>query len=365
MPDDGVKDKTPGYDQIYGASSVKFSGGGAAKRRRTISGTTHSGVDDLYLPGDYIQGLCSLKGYTFVEAIVEDALVGGPCTTFVLWFLGLPRRDKRCQKAWTNLVEEWSRRDGRDGSRWVTSLAQSLWTCFTSMKRWSSGILGKSSCATTMVDRRLEDLSRSKATVVAGTGLVLPRKEYIAQVAMEFARTIVDLATKHCTVLWIDNCNTWRYRRNVCRKSDMSINATCVAVLPVPHPDGGFPPLRGVLCIPDLLRAAQPLPQKLREAGRLFQSRIDTLRGHHLNYDSVRTTLDIRRYGVTMAPWCTADVLPCNVSAWNGLLQVCSNLIEWRQRTNHQYSPVLCDVDVYFRIHKLHHNTTYVGVHSE
>ena len=25
MPDDGLKDKTPGYDQIYGASAVNFT----------------------------------------------------------------------------------------------------------------------------------------------------------------------------------------------------------------------------------------------------------------------------------------------------------------------------------------------------
>ena len=29
MPDDGLTDKTPDYDQIYGASAVKFSRGGA------------------------------------------------------------------------------------------------------------------------------------------------------------------------------------------------------------------------------------------------------------------------------------------------------------------------------------------------
>ena len=259
-------------------------------------------------------------------------------------------------------MEDWPRRGGRAGTRWMTSFAESLWTCFASMKRWSTGVQGKRSCAATMVERLLEDLSRSKAAVVASTGLLLPRKENVALAAMQFARTIVDSATKHCIVLWIDNYNKWRYSRNVCRERDMSIKATCVAVLPVPHPDGGFPPWRGVLSIPGLLRAAQLFPQKLREASRLFRSRIDTLRSHHLNYNLVRTPLDIRRYGVTMAPWWTADVLPCNVSARKGLLQVCSNLIEWRQRTNHQYSPLLCDVDVYFRIHKLHHITTYVAV---
>ena len=158
-----------------------------------------------------------------MQAIVEDALVCGPCRTFVLWFLSLTCRDKRCQKVWTNLVEDPPRR----GGRWVTSFAQSLWTCFTSMKRWSTGVLGKSSCAATMVDRRLEDLSRSKAAVVAGTGLVVPRKQNIAQAAMEFARTIVDLVTKHCTVLWIDNYNKWRYNRNVCRKGHVHQRNMC------------------------------------------------------------------------------------------------------------------------------------------
>ena len=142
-----------------------------------------------------------------------------PRWVFALWFLSLSRQDKRVQKVWTNLVEDWPRRGGRASSLRVTSFAQSLWTCFTSMKRWSNGVLAKSSCAATMVDRRLEDLSGSKAeaTIVAGTGLVLPRKENIAQAAMEFAHTIVHLVTKHCIVLRIDNYNKWRYNRDVCR----------------------------------------------------------------------------------------------------------------------------------------------------
>ena len=44
MPDDGLKDKTPDYDQIYGASAVTFYGGGAVKWRRTTSATTLRGA---------------------------------------------------------------------------------------------------------------------------------------------------------------------------------------------------------------------------------------------------------------------------------------------------------------------------------
>ena len=163
----------------------------------------------------------------------------------------------------------------------------------------------------------------------------------------------MELAT-HCMVLWIDNYNKWRYSRSVCRKRDISINATCIAALPVPYPEGGFPPLKGSLCIQELLERAQDLPKMLQNATRVLRVRIDSSREQHFGYDTIRAPLDIRRYGVAMAPRWTTDVLPCNVSARKGLLEVCRNLMEWRQHTGQNCTPILCDVDLYFRIHKLH-----------
>ena len=72
--------------------------------------------------------------------------------------------------------------------------------------------------------------------------------------------------------------------------------------------------------------------------------------------------LNIRRYGVKMAPWWTCDVLPVIISCCPGLLEVCSNLEEWRTRTGNtpnDLCPVLCDVDLYFRLHKPHYSVTY------
>ena len=89
------------------------------------------------------------------------------------------------------------------------------------MKAWSVDVSGQSSSARTMVDRRLEDLSRSEVAMIAGTGLVLPCKENILEAAMEFARAIVMLAAAHCMVLWIGNYK-WRHGRIVCRKRDIS-----------------------------------------------------------------------------------------------------------------------------------------------
>ena len=116
-----------------------------------------------------------------------------------------------------------------------------------------------------MVERRLEDLGRPKAALVRGTSLVLPRKENIGA-AMQFSRAIVAWAAIHCMVLWIDNNNKWRCSRSICRKRDISINATCGAALPVPYAEGGFPPLEDSLSIPKLLEGAQDLPKTLQNA---------------------------------------------------------------------------------------------------
>ena len=74
--------------------------------------------------------------------------------------------------------------------------------------------------------------------------------------------------------------------------------------------------------------------------------------------------LDIRRYGVKMAPWWTCDVLPVNISPRRGLLEVCSNLEEWRTRTSNRPTDlclVPCDVDLYFCLQKLHYSVTYAS----
>ena len=64
-------------------------------------------------------------------------------------------------------------------------------------------------------------------------------------------------------VLCIDNYNKCRYSRFVCRKRDISINATGVAALPLLDPEGGFPLLNDSLCILELLEGAQDLPKIL------------------------------------------------------------------------------------------------------
>ena len=149
-----------------------------------------SGTEDLNLTIQDMRELCSFQKYQSGDDMVEDTLIGGPCRRFVLWFLSLSNRDNRSQKVSKHLVENWPKRGGRNGTRWVSTFARSLWTCFSSMRTWSVGILRHISCAITMVDRRLKNLSRFEAALVAGTGLVLPHKENVSEAAMEFAQAV-------------------------------------------------------------------------------------------------------------------------------------------------------------------------------
>ena len=66
-----------------------------------------------------------------------------------------------------------------------------------------------------------------------------------------------------------------------------------------------------------------------------------------------------------MAPWWTCDAVPINISSRDGLLEVYSNVDEWRTRTGKSTSPVLCDVDLYYIILKLQNNVTYVSVATD
>ena len=88
------------------------------------------------------------------------------------------------------------------------------------------------------MDARLESLSREQASLLAGTGIVNRRKTNIAELSLLYAQKIVELAKDNTMVTSTDNDNKWRYSRNVAQQRNLSINATCVAMLPVAPSDG-------------------------------------------------------------------------------------------------------------------------------
>ena len=103
----------------------------------------------------------------------------------------------------------------------------------------------------------------------------------------------------------------------------------------------------------------------LRQAVRSFRGKVDEVRSWHLQFDSVCVQPDIRRYNLTMAPWWTCDVLPINISSRDGLLEVCSNVDEWRTRSGKSTRPVLWHVDLYYRMLKMQYSVMYVSVATD
>ena len=78
-----------------GADRTKIYGGGAVKRTNGYSRTTTTqstytplnGSEDLFMTSNYTREMCSFKVYASCVELIEDALVGGPCRNFVLWFV--------------------------------------------------------------------------------------------------------------------------------------------------------------------------------------------------------------------------------------------------------------------------------------
>ena len=70
--------------------------------------------------------------------------------------------------------------------------------------------------------------------------LVANRKPNIGEEALAYAKQIEAPAGLNTVVVWIDNYNKWRYTKNVAPERNISINATSMAMLPVPTPEGGF-----------------------------------------------------------------------------------------------------------------------------
>ena len=233
--------------------------------------------------------------------------------------------------------------------------SQSMWTCLLSLRKWCIGAPSQH------VDARLESLSREQASLLAGTGLVNGRKPNIAKQSSLYAWKAVELAKDNTMVTWIDNYNKRRYTRNAARQRNISINATSVTMLPVARSDG-VPRFRGVKTVPELLSAMEQLLTMLRHSVRSFRGKVDKVPSWHLRFDSLCVPPDILRYNVTMAPWWTFDVLPINVSSCDGLWDVYSNVDERRTMNGKSTSPVLCDVDLYYRMLKLRYSVTYVSV---
>ena len=133
------------------------------------------------------------------------------------------------------------------------------------------------------MDAGLENLPREQASLHARTRLVNGLKPNIAEESLLYAEKIVALAKDNTMVPWIDNYNKWRHSGNVPRQRNISIHATCVAMLPV-APSDGVPRFTAVKTVPELLSAIGQLPTVLRHAVPSIRGKIDEVQSWHLQF---------------------------------------------------------------------------------
>ena len=132
----------------------------APKFATCTSGTSaRPSARDTTVSVDFIKQLTAMSIMQKVEDLIEDALCGGRGLCFVTCFLNVRQSGPRSYKRMHDLRFDWLRRGTRTGPRWCTTFAKSLWTCFLSLRRWSTGSVEG--------DRTLENLTKSQAAAVS------------------------------------------------------------------------------------------------------------------------------------------------------------------------------------------------------
>jgi hypothetical protein len=81
-------------------------------------------------------------------------------------------------------------------------------------------------------------------------------------------------------------------------------------------------------------------------------------RGTH-GFANVRVPCDVRRVGVQSAPWLPYDIQSLNISTSPGLVKVLCYLLDESKKLRLRLAPVLCDVNIYWRIARIMYSMSY------
>lgn len=174
-----------------------------------------------------------------------------------------------------------------------------------------------------------------------------------------FARARADIAealTGKVGLFWVDNYNRVHFRHRPTQR-EAHVNGTAVAAIAalgaVPVSFEGFPSL------PLLVRRVNPAVAELRslEADFAFHlvNKLTTL-----DPSIMRVPCDVFRRGVQAADWWPYDVQPLNISTSEGLVDVLVYVKSEADRLGLLMSPILCDVNIFWRIARFLFSASYV-----
>ena len=168
--------------------------------------------------------------------------------------------------------------------------------------------------------KALTHLTKEQCKALQGLGIVDARKVEVSITAhrqLRLTRSL--LAAARVFIKWIVNFKKHKYSRNRNEGRDKCINGAAFAVLPITgrlHAQ-----LRGHPTHVTLVANSDVLGSQLKDAARRVQNNVLTLVQSNLQFEHVCAPLDIRRYGVSMAPWHISDMTGDNVSSHDGPLR--------------------------------------------
>ena len=171
------------------------------------------------------------------------------------------------------------------------------------------------------------------------------------------ARDVVKAAVDGTVVLfWVDNFNRVHYRNRPLQREG-HVNGTAVAVASAL----AIAPRRwaGHLQLDALIRGVSDASALLRRLETDFAhellDKIGTLR-----VENLRVPCDVMRENVRAADWYPYDIAEHNISATDGLIGVMAYVQREAAKLGASLSPVLCDVNIFWRIAKFLFSESYV-----
>lgn len=173
----------------------------------------------------------------------------------------------------------------------------------------------------------------------------------------ERARGDIALAvSSQVAVFWVDNFNKVHFRNRPLHREG-HVNGTAVAVVPALGAlPGGW---TGQSTLSVLAGRVADACAALRRLDADFAYELVGKIGL-LQLDRIRVPCDVRRESVTAADWWPYDIQGHNISSSEGLVQVLAYLQRETAKLRLLLAPVLCDVNIFWRIQRMLYSQSYV-----
>ena len=312
---------------------------------RQHSAPSRTGRDEPL--SDLVQKMVQFKrpflrasNYQSACELLDDIPRNPSCSAFVTYCLQL-REKKTYRHSVQDLLAQ--RRLGGDRKLWFKPTVRTIFSLY------------KTERALVVQPRGIESsdlraVSRRQRAELAGGGVLRTRRASSKNLAKRNRYAAANACQAHGAMVWMDNFNKFRYARNVNEERNRCINGTVFAILPLTFNDESLWP--GWMPLSLLMRKMNDVvPVVLRSQVRI-SNEVKTLSQRPLPFNRLRVPCDVRRVGARNIGWTPWAVNGANIGSTVGMLESLDEIMAV-QRQYQKVTPILVDVNVYYRILKM------------